>query len=268
MKERLDKLLVEKEIIASREKARAYIIGGNITVDGETLTKPSALIPRGASIKIHLPNNGYVSRGGLKLNGALEDFHIDVSGAHCLDIGASTGGFTDCLLKRNARSVIALDVGKNQIDYRLRKDSRVEVVEKFNARYIDRLETDTIFELVTIDVSFISVKNILKPLLKIVDLTSKIVVLIKPQFELEKPYKGFRGVVTDQNIHKDILQDLNNFFFRTGYSVRGYTFSHLKGPKGNIEYFVLLMKNGPGKEQEYFTENIDNLVKRSWEYFM
>jgi 23S rRNA (cytidine1920-2'-O)/16S rRNA (cytidine1409-2'-O)-methyltransferase len=268
MKERLDKLLVEKELISSREKARAYIICGNITVDGEKLTKPSTLISRGASIKINLTNNGYVSRGGLKLDGALEDFNIDVSGTRCLDIGASTGGFTDCLLKRNAKSVIALDVGKNQIDYRLRKDNRVEVVEKFNARYIDRLGTDISFEVVTIDVSFISVKKILKPLLKIVDITSKIVALIKPQFELEKPYKGFRGVVTDQNIHKDILQDLNNFFVHTGYSVRKYTFSHLKGPKGNIEYFVYLKKNGPENERGHFNENIDSLVKRSREYFM
>jgi 23S rRNA (cytidine1920-2'-O)/16S rRNA (cytidine1409-2'-O)-methyltransferase len=268
MKERLDKLLVEKRIITSREKARAYIIGGSITVDGETVIKPSALIPRAANIKIHLPNNGYVSRGGLKLEGALEDFHLDVSGAYCLDIGASTGGFTDCLIKRNARFVIALDVGKNQIDYRLRKDQRVKVVEKFNARYIDRLEEEIPFEVVTVDVSFISVKNILKPLLKIVDITSKIVVLIKPQFELKKPYKGFRGVVTDRSIHKEILKDLTGFFFRTGYTVKEYTFSHLKGPKGNIEYFVYLKKKSPEKEPVYNVEYIDWLVERSWKYFL
>ena len=266
MKERLDKLLVEKELFTSREKARSYIIGGHITVDGETVIKPSALIPRVANIRIHLPNEGYVSRGGLKLKGALVDLQIDVSGAYCLDIGASTGGFTDCLLKKGAKYVIALDVGKNQIDYRLRKDPRVKVIEKFNARFIDTLETTVPFGIVTIDVSFISVKKILKPLIQLIDETVQIIVLIKPQFELNRPYKGFRGVVKDRDIHKQILQDLNCFFFQAGYTIKGYTFSHIKGPKGNIEYFVCLGKKDREKESEKCIDNIESLVRKSWEY--
>ena len=267
MKERLDKLLVEKELFTSREKARAYIIGGHIAVNGETVMKPSALIPRDASIRINLPNEGYVSRGGLKLDGALEDFQIDVSSEYCLDIGASTGGFTDCLLKKGARYVIALDVGKNQIDYRLRTDPRVKVVEKFNARFIDQLQTEIPFGIVTIDVSFISVKKILKPLIQIIDKTAQIIVLIKPQFELDKPYKGFRGVVNDRDIHKQILQDLNSFFFHAGYGIKGYSFSHKKGPKGNIEYFVCLGKKYGESDSVKYNYNFENLVRRSWEHF-
>lgn len=160
MKERLDKLLVEQKIIETREKARAYIIGGHITVNGETIMKPGSPVSLSAKINVHLPNNGFVSRGGLKLKGALKDFRIDVSDTCCLDIGASTGGFTDCLVKKGARHVTALDVGKNQIDYKLRIDPRVKVVEKFNARFIDRLKVEDHLDIVTVDVSFISIKLI------------------------------------------------------------------------------------------------------------
>jgi 23S rRNA (cytidine1920-2'-O)/16S rRNA (cytidine1409-2'-O)-methyltransferase len=267
MKERLDKFLLEKELFASREKARAYIIGGHITVNGETVIKPSALVSRDSDIRIHLPNEGYVSRGGLKLKEALVDFRIDVSGVYCLDIGASTGGFTDCLLKKGAEHVIALDVGKNQIDYRLRIDPRVKVIEKFNARFIDQLETEIPFGIVTIDVSFISIKKILKPLIQLIDEAAQIIVLIKPQFELDRPYKGFRGVVNDRDIHKQILQDLNSFFYQAGYTIKGYTFSQIKGPKGNIEYFVCLGKKDRKIESEKYIYNFENLVRRSWDYF-
>ena len=142
MRERLDKLIVEKNILKSRERARAYIMCGNITVNGETVRKPATLVNRSAQIKILRPNEGYVGRGGIKLEGALTDFRVHIKNTFCLDIGASTGGFTDCLLKRGAGHVIALDVGKNQLDYRLRIDRRVKVIEKFNARYIDRLKLE------------------------------------------------------------------------------------------------------------------------------
>ena len=269
MKERLDKLIVDRKIIKTREKAKAYIIGGNITVDGETVRKPGVMVNQNADIRIHLANRGYVSRGGLKLEGALEDFQVDVIDAHCLDIGASTGGFTDCLLKRGAKQVIALDVGSNQIDYRLRIDPRVIVIEKFNARYIDRLEIESNLDVVTIDVSFISNKHILKSLIHIVNEKSKIIALIKPQFELDKPYKGFKGVITDRNIHLHTLQELHNFFFTAGYKVEGYTFSKIIGPKGNIEYFVYLRKSDSGEDYTSMIWHniINNIVERSHNYF-
>jgi len=242
MKERLDKLIVERNILETREKAKAFILGGNITVDGQTVTKPSSMIDEGADIQLRIPNRGYVSRGGVKLEGALKDFRLDISGAFCLDIGASTGGFTDCLLNHGAREVVALDVGKNQIDYRLRKDPRVVVIEKFNARFIDGLRLTTVPDVVTVDVSFISLRLILPPLKRIIDNETEVIALIKPQFELEKPSASFRGVVRDAAIHIGILKELDTFFFTNGYGVWGYTFSRIRGPRGNMEFFVHLRK--------------------------
>jgi 23S rRNA (cytidine1920-2'-O)/16S rRNA (cytidine1409-2'-O)-methyltransferase len=243
MKERLDKLVVQKQILDSREKAKAFIMSGSIEVDGEIITKPSMLVDTAASIRVRNPKDGYVSRGALKLRKALDEFHIDVNGKFCLDIGASTGGFTDCLLRAGAMQVVAVDVGKNQIAYRLRQDPRVKVIEGFNARYIDQLELARIPDIVTIDVSFISLIYILKPLLKIIDNKTDIVGLIKPQFELEKPYRGFRGVVRGIEMHRDILRKMNDAFLSEGYRVYGYTYSPLLGPRGNIEYFVYLKKS-------------------------
>ncbi|MGQ9615807.1 MAG: TlyA family RNA methyltransferase [Spirochaetota bacterium] len=282
MKERLDKLVVQKELLDSREKAKAFIMSGSIEVDGELITKPSLLVDTGASIKLRNDKDGYVSRGALKLKKALEEFHIDVNGKFCLDIGASTGGFTDCLLRAGAKQVIAVDVGKNQIAYRLRRDPRVKVIEGFNARYIDQLDFDRSPEIVTIDVSFISVKYILKPLGKIVSNRTDIIALIKPQFELERPYRGFRGVVRDIVVHREILRALNNAFISGGYQVNGYTFSPLLGPKGNIEYFVHMKKSDPSidreKELQGFGEevsvkgkdfglNTDMVVEESYLFF-
>jgi 23S rRNA (cytidine1920-2'-O)/16S rRNA (cytidine1409-2'-O)-methyltransferase len=282
MKERLDKLVVQKKLLESREKARAYIMSGSIEVDGEIITKPSVLVDTGSSIKLRNPKDGYVSRGALKLKKALEEFHIDVNGKFCLDIGASTGGFTDCLLRAGASEVVAVDVGKNQIAYRLRQDPRVKVIEGFNARYVDQLRFDRTPDIVTIDVSFISIRHILEPLGKIIDLRTDIIALIKPQFELHKPYRGFRGVVRDVEVHREILKTLNSAFISGGYRVYGYTYSPLLGPRGNIEYFAYLKKsdasaNGekelPGKGEEVFDDNrafglnTDMVVEGSYLFF-
>jgi 23S rRNA (cytidine1920-2'-O)/16S rRNA (cytidine1409-2'-O)-methyltransferase len=168
MKERLDKLITDKNIIESREKAKALIIAGHIFVEGERITKPGARVEITADIQVRVSNRGYVSRGGVKLEGALKDFSLVVNGAYCLDIGASTGGFTDCLLRKGACHVIALDVGKNQLDYRLRTDSHVTVVEKFNARFIDTFDFERVPDIVSIDVSFISIECIVRPLRKVI----------------------------------------------------------------------------------------------------
>ncbi len=267
MKKRLDKLILEKKILKTRERAKAYIICGNITVDGEKIRKPAALVSENSDIRVHLSNKGYVSRGGIKLEGALEHFNIDVKGAFCLDIGASTGGFTDCLIKKGARHVIALDVGKNQIDYKLRTDARVTLIERYNARYIDHLNLEDHLDIVTIDVSFISLKPIVKPLLHIIDESANVFALIKPQFELERPYRGFRGVVNDRSLHIRIIQNLNDYFFTVGYIVKGYIRSPLRGPKGNIEYFAFLKKRDNDFENQVATWNrvIEEVVNRSYD---
>ncbi len=283
MKERLDKLIARRGILESREKARALIMGGSITVNGETIRKPSALVNTGASIQVRRTHDGYVSRGGLKLEKALGEFGISVSGKLCLDIGASTGGFTECLLRFGAAGVTALDVGKNQIAYRLRMDPRVTVIEDFNARYIDRLQLNTRLDIVTIDVSFISVTYILKPLACIIDKNTDVVVLIKPQFELGKSFNKFRGefrgrfrgVVRDMEVHRKVLKELHGTFSTEGYTALGYTFSPLRGPKGNIEYFAHLKKADegalPGEEcsrlDRPFSAIIDMVVSDSHGYF-
>lgn len=269
IKKRIDNLIMEKGILESREKVKAYILGGNVKVDGETVRKPGALIFKDANIQILFPRGGYVSRGGLKLEGALKDFDIKVVGKTCLDIGASKGGFTDCLLKKGARFVYALDVGKNQIDYRLKGNLRVKVIERFNARNIDHFKPEYPLEIVTLDVSFISIKQILKPLISLVNENSDILALIKPQFELEKPFKGFRGVIRDFRLHIQILRKLNEFFLISGYEIVNYAFSRIRGPKGNIEYFVHLKRNG--EKFTSFMEQLDrvivDLVKNSHLYF-
>ncbi len=242
MKERLDRLVVKKRLLDSRDRAKAYIIGGYISVDGERVTKPAAMIDERSDIDVRIPNQGYVSRGGVKLARALEAFGIDARNRYCLDIGASTGGFTDCLLQRGAYRVVAVDVGRNQIAYSLRVDPRVRVVEKFNARHIDGLDLDQMPEIVTIDVSFISLAKITGPLAKIVDSRSSIVCLVKPQFELEKPYPGFHGVVRGADSHLSILKRVCSDVQKQGYDIRGSCFSPIRGPRGNIEFFIHMKK--------------------------
>lgn len=269
MKKRLDTLLVERGMARSRERAKAYIIAGSITINGETARKPAMLVDESSSVDRVRVNDGYVSRGGMKLEGALFDFHIDVEGGLCLDIGASTGGFTHCLLEHGARSVLSLDVGKNLIDYRLRQDPRVTVVEKFNARNLDRLGIEKYgeigrFDIVTIDVSFISLRLVLPPLLTIITGDTIILALIKPQFEMKRPYRGFKGVVRDPDVHLEVLKDMNGFIYQTGYRAVGYSVSRLRGPKGNIEFFTCIRKAQAGVLQDAgnMEARIEELVAR------
>jgi len=249
MKERLDRLIVKKKLLDTRDRAKAYIMGGNITVNGEKVTKPAAMIDEEAIIDVRVPNQGYVSRGGVKLSRTLDAFGIDAQNAFCLDIGASTGGFTDCLLQRGACSVVAVDVGRNQIAYSLRIDPRVHVVEKFNARYIDQLDLQRIPDIVTIDVSFISLTRITDPLVGMLNARCSVVCLIKPQFELEKPYSGFRGVVRGIDRHNWILKRVCSVVQNQGYTVIDHCFSPITGPRGNIEFFIHLKKTDGQKKR-------------------
>jgi 23S rRNA (cytidine1920-2'-O)/16S rRNA (cytidine1409-2'-O)-methyltransferase len=268
MKDRLDKLLLRMNFFDSREKAHAYILGGDITVDGVTVRKPAQLVSEGADIRIVRRSGGYVSRGGMKLEGALEDFLLDPRGACCLDIGASTGGFTDCLLKKGAQSVIALDVGKNQLAYSLRTDPRVRVVEGFNARWIEQLRLDARLNLVTVDVSFISLTLILGGLGRLIDGECDVITLVKPQFELERPYRGFRGVVKEPVVHRGILGRLFSFFPSEGYITKGLTFSRVLGPKGNIEFFVWIRKGEAREVRKTTAEcDIERIVAEAHAFF-
>jgi len=268
VKERIDKLVVDRGLFETRGKARSYILAGNIYVEGVRITKASKTVPVNSKIEVKLPNEGYVSRGGIKLKRAIDQFGLNVSGKHCLDIGSSTGGFTDCLLKKGANVVTAVDVGKGLLHKSLLDDKRVNIYEGYNARYIDRINIGYIPEIVTIDVSFISIRLILRPLKKLVNEESLIISLIKPQFELEKGFRGFKGVIRDKKLHRDIIFKLHGYFTETSYSTLGYTYSPLKGPKGNIEYFVLLKKENDRERciennRVYDIDYFNNLINSS-----
>lgn len=240
MRKRADILLVERGFFESREKAKAHVMAGEVIINGERVIKPSQKFSDEARITILQRKNKYVSRGGLKLEGALGDFKIDVKEKKCLDIGASTGGFTHCLLEMGADKVIAMDVGRNLLDYNLRFNPRVLVVEGFNARYIDSYSPPFEIDIVTIDVSFISAIKILKPLREIINSSTEIIVLLKPQFELQKPFRGFNGVIKSKEKQIEIIVEFYSKIARLGYYVRNHSFSQIKGPKGNIEFFASL----------------------------
>lgn len=243
-------------------------MAGSVSVEGERVRKPAVQVPRNAAIRLLQRRGGYVSRGGQKLEGALEAFGLDPAGCRCLDIGASTGGFTHCLLSRGAQVVTAVDVGRNQLAYSLRKDPRVRVVERFNARRIDSLPLDAAPDLVTVDVSFISIRHILAPLRSVVGGETPVVALIKPQFELEGPRRGFRGVVADPGEHAAVLASVRRRAEELGYSLRGLVPSPLRGPKGNLEFFFHLAAAEPaGSEADRWACEIERVVREAHRHF-
>jgi len=238
-KRRLDLLLVERGLCRSRSQAQGVIRAGKVLVDGVLVDKPGTLVPEKAKIELR-SSPSYVSRGGLKLEWALGSLGIDVHGKAAIDIGASTGGFTDCLLQHGARRVYAVDVGYGQLDWRLRQDGRVVLLERVNARYLKVADVGERVDLATIDVSFISLKLILPPLLPIVKEGGDLLPLVKPQFEAGKA-KVRRGVVRDPAVHLEVLEEISRFVREElRISLLGATFSPIKGPKGNIEFFLHL----------------------------
>lgn len=253
-KERLDLLLTERGLCKSREKAKREIMAGNVYVAGQLRDKPGKRVPTDSEITVERDEKRYVSRGGKKLEAALEDFDVDVTGYKVLDIGASTGGFTDCLLRKNAEKVWALDVGKGQLDWNLRQDDRVKPIEGKNARYLKPEEIGTELDLVTIDVSFISLELIIPNAKKLLLPDGKIISLVKPQFEAgpEKVEKG--GVVSDPETHKEVLLKIAEFTDSENLSVEGCTYSPIQGKSSsNIEYFFLLSPSGNGLNSEEIT---------------
>jgi 23S rRNA (cytidine1920-2'-O)/16S rRNA (cytidine1409-2'-O)-methyltransferase len=240
---RLDQLLVQRGMAESREKAKAMIMAGEVDVDGLRADKPGHLFPSSSSITLKKIPHSYLSRGGLKLEAALDHFLIDVNGLTLLDIGASTGGFTDCLLRRGARKVIAVDVGYGQLHWKLRNDPRVRILEKTNARHLMPRDIGEDVNGAVIDVSFISLKIVVPPVSRLLLDNSFIVALIKPQFEAGKRRVGKGGVVRDPSVHREVIDDLGGFFEGQGWNVAGCIPSPISGPKGNRE-FLIYMKRG------------------------
>ena len=241
---RLDVLLVERGLAPSRQRALGLVLAGDVWVDGERRTKAGSLLPVNCAIKITGRDIPYVSRGGIKLQTALRAFNIDVTGLTCLDVGASTGGFTDCLLKHGARHVTAVDVGYGQFHWKLRSDPRVKVAERTNVRHLDADALPYPVDLACIDVSFISLKLVVPVVLKFMKRPGHIVCLIKPQFEVGKGLVGKGGVVRDPTLHDAVIEDLTRTFQGLDLRVRGITPSPILGPKGNREFLMYLVQ-GP-----------------------
>jgi 23S rRNA (cytidine1920-2'-O)/16S rRNA (cytidine1409-2'-O)-methyltransferase len=240
---RLDQLLVDRGLAASRERAKALIMAGQVDVDGAPAGKPGSLVDAGALVALRAPDHPWVGRGGIKLAHALERFAIDPSGIVALDIGASTGGFTDVLLQRGARQVVALDVGHGQIDWRLRNDPRVLVLEGVNARHLqpaDLPEALRAFDLVTIDVSFISLRHILPQLPALLRAGARVVALVKPQFEAGRAEVGKGGIVRDPEVHARVLEEVEAAAVAVGLKRASIEPSPIEGAEGTREFLMLL----------------------------
>lgn len=236
---RLDLLLQEQRPELSRSLIQAEIMAGRVTVDGQVCDKPGTAVSKKARIEMEPPECCYVSRGGLKLAYALEDLKLKVDGLTVLDVGSSTGGFTDCLLQKGAVRVYALDVGYGQLDWNLRRDPRVVVMERFNVRDLSPADLPRKPDLAVIDVSFISLDKVIPVMRELA--ISRILALVKPQFEAGRREAGRgRGVIRDPGIHMDVLSRVVSFSCSLGYCCREITFSRLRGPRGNLEYFLCL----------------------------
>jgi 23S rRNA (cytidine1920-2'-O)/16S rRNA (cytidine1409-2'-O)-methyltransferase len=241
-RERIDRVLVKRGLVQSRERAQSLIMEGKIRVEGRVVDKPGTAVEEEASVEILGEDLPYVSRGGLKLEGALAAFSIDPSGMTVMDVGASTGGFTDCMLQKGAQKIYAIDVGYGQLAWKLRNDPRVIILEKTNARYLRRDAIEGEVDLILVDASFISIEKILPHLLGFLMAGGTVIALIKPQFEVGKGEVGKGGVVRDPSLHEKVVGRISRFFEDLGLSVLGVVESPLLGPKGNKEFFIHMAK--------------------------
>lgn len=264
-KERLDVLLVEQGLAPSREKAKAVIMSGIVYVDGSREDKAGAAFPVNVNIEVKGNTLKYVSRGGLKLEKAMSEFNISLEGKVCMDVGASTGGFTDCMLQNGAARVYSIDVGHGQLDWGLRNDSRVVCMEKTNIRYVTPEDIGEPVDFSSIDVSFISLTKVLLPVKNILGDKGKIVCLIKPQFEAGREQVGKKGVVRDRQVHKEVIEMVTDYAKTIDLYPLMLDFSPVKGPEGNIEYLLYLSKNAD--DLNLFENNvnidIDEVVEKS-----
>ncbi len=246
-KERIDKILVDRGMAQSRERARALIMAGQVVVADHVAEKPGQMVPLDAEVRLKGELLPFVSRGGLKLQKALDEFGIDVHGLVALDVGASTGGFTDCLLQRGARKVLAVDVGYGQLAWKLRQDERVVNMEKTNIRYLTPDMLADVPDMAVIDASFISLAKVLPAVTALVDRGGPIIALIKPQFEVGRGEVGKGGVVRDAEKHREVIEAVSSFAATLGLRVGGITESPVLGPKGNREFLILLKKSNDGR---------------------
>ena len=248
-KERLDKILTDKGYFETKSKAQASIMAGDVKINGETITKSGALIELKDNTVIEIKTMPFVSRGGFKLDKAVKYFKINLKDKVCLDAGASTGGFTDCMLQNGAKKVYSVDVGYGQFSWKLRTDKRVKVIERVNVKNCTPSdiysETDEKPDFISMDLSFISIKKVLANIIKLTDKKNfEITALIKPQFEAGKEQVQKNGVVKDKKIHIEVIQDIILFVKSLNLKVKDITFSPIKGPKGNIEYLIYITNNG------------------------
>lgn len=243
-KKRLDVALVERGLCESRQKAQAAIMAGLVLVDGQTVTKAGAPVGERAALEVKGPAIPYVSRGGLKLEKALKLWQIDLTGKVCADIGASTGGFSDCMLQTGAAKVYAVDTGYGKLDWKIRTDPRVVALERTNARYLTHEQIPDDLDFASVDVSFISLRLILPALRGVVRADGEVVCLVKPQFEAGREKVGKKGVVRDKKTHLEVLENFLTYASDNSFAVKAMTFSPIKGPEGNIEYLGHLVTRG------------------------
>ena len=264
MKERLDVLLVKRGLAVSREKAKAVIMAGNVYVDNQKEDKAGTMFQDTVKIEVRGNTLKYVSRGGLKLEKAMTHFGVTLKDKVCMDVGSSTGGFTDCMLQNGAVKVFAIDVGHGQLDWKLRNDERVVCMEKTNIRYVTPEDLGERIDFSSIDVSFISLTKVLEPIRNYLQENGQIVALIKPQFEAGREKVGKKGVVREASTHEEVIEKVIDYAKSIGFNVLNLEFSPIKGPEGNIEYLVHLEKcpEGEGKVAEGIS--IDQTVSEAF----
>ena len=272
-KKRLDVMMVERGLAESREKAKAIIMSGIVYVDNEKEDKAGSTFAEEVHIEVRGKTLAYVSRGGLKLEKAMQVFPIKLDGKVCMDVGASTGGFTDCMLQNGAVKVYSVDVGHGQLAWKLRQDERVVCMEKTNIRYVKPEDIEELVSFASVDVSFISLSKVLPPLRELLTENGEVVCLIKPQFEAGREKVGKKGVVRDRKVHEEVIRDVLGFADANGFEVLGLDYSPVKGPEGNIEYLMHIRKTaldeikseqGESEEKTVFGEDaIEKLVTAS-----
>jgi len=262
-KERLDILLVEKGFFPSREKAKGAIMAGEILVERERVDKSGQRIKVESNISVIEKKTAFVSRGGEKLEKAIKKFDILVKGKRVIDVGASTGGFTDCLLKYGAEKVYCIDVGYGQLAWKLQKDSRVIIVDRTNIRYLTADKFDDLFEIAAIDVSFISLDKVLPAVYNLIKEKGEVVALIKPQFEAGREFIQKGGLVKKAEVHQMVIERVGDKAQEMGFSIQGLTFSPLKKTSGNIEYLIYLIKNSEKDKINNFPQIVEEVVKKA-----
>ena len=264
MKKRLDLLMVERALAPSREKAKAYIMSGDVYVDGQKEDKAGTMFKETVKIEVRGNTLPYVSRGGLKLEKAMNNFGVSLDGKVCMDVGASTGGFTDCMLQNGAVEVYSIDVGYGQLDWKLRNDPRVVCMEKTNIRYVLPEDLQEPAQFSSIDVSFISLTKVLLPVRNLLTDDGEIVCLIKPQFEAGREKVGKKGVVRERSTHHEVIEKVAQYAHSIGFEILNIDFSPIKGPEGNIEYLIHLKKCPDGQPPE-ISVDLSSVVDHAFE---